>query len=159
MGDGARSRIAFGALAGKSAIPTTAGVLAARSWLQSRQLSAPSLIRWNATMLLAPLDREPEPEIDESRDTRFRVEIYSEEWGFFFCHGGRSSWIRITDVPFVHGRDDHQLLAMTPALRDIGALVRKLEAQHKVQFRREYALIRTNLANADAAIRRWVQAL
>lgn len=140
-------------------MPTTAGMLAARAWLQSRQLSAPSLLRWNATVLLAPLDYEPTLEIDEARDTRFRIEIYSEEWGFFFCHRGRASWIRITDVPFVHGRDDHQLLAITPALRDIGTLVRKLEGQHAVQLKREHALIRTNLPNSETSIRSWVQGL
>jgi hypothetical protein len=159
MGQGARSRIAFDALASNGGLPTTAGMLAARAWLQSRQLSPPSLVRWNATILLAPFDHEPAPEVDESRDTRFRIEIYSEEWGFFFCHHGRASWIRITDVPFVHGRDDHQLLALAPALRDIGVLMRKLEKQHVLQFKREHALIRTNLPNSETAIRSWVQGL
>src|SRR5947207_487774 len=79
---------------------------------------------------------------DERTDTRFRVEIYSEEWGFLFCHAGQASWIRVTDVPFVHGRDDFKLLPSMPALKDLGTLLRSVEQQHHVRFRRRNALVR-----------------
>jgi hypothetical protein len=115
--------------------------------------------RWHANILLAPLDHEPAPDLDVSVDTRFRIEIYSEEWGYFFCHGGRASWIRVTDIAFVHGRDDFRLLASTPALDDLGQLLRTVERTHGLHFRREHALVRTNLAAAEASIRRWVQSL
>jgi hypothetical protein len=133
-------------------MPTTAGMLAARTWLAARALSAPTFSRWHASILLGIEDRTPEVDLDERVDTRFRLEIYSEEWGYLFCHGGRASWIRVTDIPFVHGR-------ATPPLKDIGQLLRHVEGQHGLRFRRDLALVRTSLANADAEIYRWVQTL
>lgn len=138
---------------------TTAGMLAARTWLTARSLTAPTLTRWHATVSLGITDQRPTVELDERVDTRFRIEIYSEEWGYFFCHGGRASWIRVTDIPFVHGRDDFQLLAATPALKDLGQLLRRVEKQHGLRFRRDHALVRTNLAHAELEIRRWVLSL
>jgi hypothetical protein len=138
-------------------MPTTAGMLAARTWLTARALNAPALTRWNANILLAPGEAEPEPDVDEVRDTRFRIEIYSQEWGFQFCHAGRASWIRVTDIPFVHGRDDHRLLSAMPALKDIATLVRRIEREHRLRFNRERALVRTNLDRAEPSIREWVQ--
>jgi hypothetical protein len=98
-------------------------------------------------------------EFDDRVDTRFHLDIYSEEWGYFFCHAGRASWIRITDIAFVHGRDDYNLLATTLPLADIGETLKALEQQHKIAFRREQALVRTNLANAELAVRRWLSTL
>lgn len=132
---------------------------AAQAWLSGRGLSAPSLSRWHASILLGTEDRPPEPEFDERVDTRFRLEIYSEEWGYFFCHRGQASWVRVTDIPFVHGRDDFHLLPVTPALEDVGQLLRSLEQQHGLAFRRDHAVVRTNVANADPAIRRWIESL
>ena len=138
---------------------TTAGMRAAQAWLAARGLSAPTLTRWHATIVLGTEDGAPALELDERVETRLRIEIYSEEWGYFFCHGGRASWIRVTDVPFVHGRDDFKLLAMTRSLEDLGTLVRSLEQQHGLVFRRDHAVIRTNVANAEVAIRQWVESL
>lgn len=109
--------------------------------------------------MLAPGDAMPAAEIDERRDTRLRIEIYSEEWGFQFCHQGRGSWIRITDIPFVHGRDDFQLLALAPALKDLRMLVRRVERDHEIQLNRERAYVRTNLPNAEPSIREWIRTL
>src|SRR6185312_10788992 len=61
-------------------------------------------------------------EFDETTSSRFHLDIYLEEWGVFFCHAGQSSRIRVTDMAFVHGRDDFQLLGVTPQLKDIGWL-------------------------------------
>ncbi len=146
-------------LASSHGTATTAGMLAARTWLTARGLAAPSLTRWHATVLLAPGDAPPPDDVDEARDTRFRVEIFGEEWGFLFCHGGHASWIRITDIPFVHGRDDFRLLAQTPALKDLGLLLRRIERHNGVEFRRQHALVRTNLPAAERAIRGWVATL
>ena len=138
---------------------TTAGMLAARTWLLARGLSAPALQRWHATVLLAPEAATPAVEFDEKRDTRFRIEIYSEEWGFFFCHRGRASWIRVTDIPFAHGQDDYRLLAATPALKNLGPFLRAIELRHAVRFQREHALVLTNLAAAEPEIRSWLRSL
>lgn len=106
------------------------------------------------------LDDSPLPlEFDETKTTRFHLDLYSEEWGLFFCHLGKASWIRISDLAFVHGRDEHALLGIVPQLRDIGMLIRELERRHGVQFQRKHAVIRTNLANAEPAIRTWLAAL
>src|SRR5690349_5164004 len=84
---------------------STAGRLAAADWIAARNLPTPAM-RWHVDIQL-DVRNEPAPHLfDLEKDSRFHVEIYTEEWGFFFCHGGHASWIRITDVPFAHGRDD-----------------------------------------------------
>ena len=122
---------------------STAGWTASAAWLDDRGVAP--VTRWSVTIELGVLD------------TRFRIEIYAEEWGYFFSHHGRASWIRITDVPFAHGRDDFGLLARTPALAEIGALLRALEQEHGVELDREHALVRTTLPSAEPAIRRWIR--
>lgn len=135
------------------------GMRAAASWLGDRKLQTPTLKRWHVEVSIATLD-EPAPlNYDDRVDTRFHVDIYSEEWGFFFCHGGRASWIRVTDIPFVHGRDDFKLLALTPTLSEVGQLLRSIEKHHQLAFHRRHALVRTNIAGAEGSIRRWVAAL
>lgn len=127
--------------------------------MQQLGLPSPSITRWHAEIALAVLDSAAPDEFDERSATRFHLDIYSEEWGVFFCHGGGASWIRITDIAFVHGRDDHRLLEIVPALRDVGSLLRRLEQVHNLKFRRDHASVRTNLPNAEAAIRSWLAAL
>lgn len=138
---------------------SSAGALAARAWLAERDLTSTAFQRWYAQIVLGIGNDTPDPDLDERIATYFRIEVYSEEWGFFFGHAKAASWIRITDVPFVHGRDDYRLLAVTPPLKDIGQLVRALERQHGLEFRRDQALVRTNLAGAEPTIRAWVQTL
>ena len=137
----------------------TAGQLASEAWLHQRGLTAPTAHSWHVEVTLDVRDAPAQRDFDDRKDTRFRIEIYSIEWGFFFCHGGHSSWIRVTDIPVVHGRDDFRLLAMMPPLKDIGGLLRRLEKQHAIAFRREHAYIRTNVPSAEPAIRLWVQSL
>lgn len=76
-----------------------------------------------------------------------------------FEHAGKMSWIRVTDVPFVHGRDDHGLLGLTPALKDLSQLVRSLEERFGCQFERASPEIRSSIAGAEPAVREWVEAL
>jgi hypothetical protein len=158
MGERARSRN-FEAWAGERPSWTTAGMLAAAAWLSQRSLSPPLVTSWHALVALGVTGEVPAADADDRVETRFHVEIFAQEWGFFFCHGGRASWIRVTDIPFVHGRDDHRLLPVTPPLKEIGGLMRRLEQRHGLRFRRDLALVRTNLAGAEPAIRKWVDAL
>jgi hypothetical protein len=101
----------------------------------------------------------PPTDFDETKTTRFHLDIYSEEWGVFFCHAGRASWIRVTDLAFVHGRDEHALLSIVPPLRDVSLLLRELERRHGIHFQRRFAVIRTNLANGEAHVRSWLETL
>lgn len=159
MGAGSNARSRTVPRAGYGDLPLNVGAQAARTWLETLGISAPLLRRWHATVLLGPGAEPPAPSFDEARDTRFHLELYSEEWGVFFCHRGRASWVRVTDIAFVHGRDDHNLLAQLPPLAHVGSLLRTLEADHDVRFRRDLAVVRTNLASAEPAIASWVQSL
>lgn len=127
------------------------GPLATAAWLVARGLT-PAPSRWNAEILLGTSAVPP----DEESATLLRLELFSEEWGFAFRHDDKTSWIRVTDLPFVHGRDDHGLLAMTPALRAFGSLVRNLEARFELQFVVEAAVVRSSLVAAESAIRGWI---
>jgi hypothetical protein len=134
----------------KGVSPNT-GPLAAAAWLLARGLTAPDA-RWNVEILLGTSEAHP----DEDAPTLLRVELFSEEWGFWFRHEDRVSWIRVTDLRFAHGRDEHEMLRATPALKDFGSLVHAIEARFDISFRRESAAIRTSLRDADAAIRAWI---
>jgi hypothetical protein len=130
-----------------AAIAST-GPVATAVWLGERGLF-PVQPKWSVEITL----RAGRP------DTVLLIEIFAEEWGFQLRHDGRQSWIRVTDVRFVHGRDDHELLAQTRSLRSFGTLVRDLEQRVGVHFDRAAATITTTLDAADAAIRAWVVAL
>src|SRR5438874_2058548 len=82
-----------------------AGALAAASWLSSHCLCA-TAGGWEVSVVLAATNG--------AADTRFHFAVSANEWGFYFCHGGRQSWIRVTDVPFVHERDDFDLVREVP---------------------------------------------
>jgi hypothetical protein len=138
---------------------STQGALTASSWLSARAIGAGALLRWNAEIALDVIDGPAPEEFDERTASRFHVDIYSEEWGFYFCHGGRASWIRVTDIPFVHGRDDFALLPVTPPLQELGSLLQELELRHSIRFQRDRALVRTNLPRAEPSIRAWVMSL
>ena len=127
------------------------GPLASASWLLERNLTSPEQ-RWYVEVALGTGDAPP----DDDTGTLLRIELFSEEWGFWFRHADQVSWIRVTDLPFVHGRDDHALLRDTPALRTFGKLVRALERRFDVSFAPEHARIRTSLFGSEAAIRDWL---
>jgi hypothetical protein len=136
-----------------------AGAVAAAVWLADRGLSATLLKRWHVEISLSTADTPASLTFDDRADTRFHIDIYSEEWGFFFCHAGRASWIRVTDIPFVHGRDEFALLVQTPPLDDIGGLLRRIEKHHDLSFKRQLALVRTNIPGSESVIRRWIESL
>ena len=129
---------------GPRPILQTIGSEAAARWLGLLALE-PTAARWYVEITLAA-----------AGETMFQLNIYAEEWGFAFHHAGQASWIRVTDVPFVHGRDDFTLLPQTPDLLAIFTFVAQLEAQNTIELPRAEAAIRTNLANADDTIREWL---
>jgi hypothetical protein len=133
------------------------GAKSTAAWLQARNVSTPpTTLRWHVEIAMSTNDFPPPVDFDEATATRFHLDLYSEEWGLFFCHGGKASWIRITDLAFVHGRDEYGLLPLVPPLRDVGVLIRDLERRHGIQFQRKHAAVRTNLANGEPAIRNWL---
>lgn len=138
---------------------TTAGALAAATWLRTRGVSPPSRTRWHVEIALDVVHDRAPTDYDDASATRFHLNIYTEEWSVYFLHHGRSSWIRVTDIAFVHGRDDHHLLALVPPLKDVGRLLRQLETTHDIRFQRQHAAIHTNLPNAEPTIRDWLASL
>jgi hypothetical protein len=103
--------------------------------------------RWHVEVLL-----------EASAGSQFHLNVYAEEWGFAFHHARRSSWIRVTDIPFVHGRDDFGFVRKPPALEALGGFLLDLEREHGIKLIRSTAAVRSNLNNATAAVRRWLQA-
>jgi hypothetical protein len=135
------------------------GAFAARAWLRERDPAATSTERWHVEIALDVIAESAAYDFDETTATRFHLDIYREEWGVWFCHGGRSSRIVVSDAVRVLGRDDYSLLAVMPRLREIGGLIRRLESAHGVQFARAFAEVRTNMPAIEPAIRTWVEAL
>jgi hypothetical protein len=133
-----------------------AGALATATWLSARGLLVPPRTRWEVSIALDVIDTKAAAAFADATDTRFHVAITSAEWGFFFCHESQMSWLRVTELPFVHERDDFGLLAHVPPLRALGTLVRALEAKYRVLFHREHASIRTTIAGAEPVIQDWV---
>lgn len=136
---------------------TTRGANQARAWLADRGLV--STQPWHVELALDIADREVSLTYSHDIDTRFHLNIYPVEWGVFFCHGSRASWIRVTDEPFVHGRDDYRLLGEVADLARIGALLQQLEDRHDLRFSRQHALIRTNVTGGRSAVRDWLATL
>ena len=133
-----------------------AGALATASWLSARGLLVSPHLPWDVSIALDVTCARAPARYSDASETRLHIAIASTEWGIYFCHHSRASWIRVTDLPFVHERDDFGLLAGVPPLRDVGSLVRSLEEKHEVSFRREHAAIRSTLPNAEPAVREWV---
>lgn len=132
-----------------------AGALASAAWLSGRGLSAPPYEKWEISIALDVVDGRPSGRFNDASDTRFHIVVASSEWGFFFCHHSRVSWIRVTDLPFVHERDDYELLPQVPPLRDLGKLVQSLEERYRIKFRREHAAIRSTIEGAEDNVRIW----
>ena len=130
---------------------TTLGARASDRWLRERGFDASPNPRWYVEITLHP------QEIAE--DATFELNLYPEEWGYMFRRGAQVSSIRITDVPFVHGRDEHRLLGSTPPLEEIGTLIALLEKRHAITFQRTQASVRSNLTRAASIVRAWLNTL
>ena len=123
------------------------GPLAAAQWLAALDIVPPTQ-RWSVEIALPA-----------SGESRFKLDIYSEEWGYTFAYRDRVSWIRVTDIRFVHGRDDHDLLSITPPLRKIDTLVTTLEKRFDLAFDRERAHVRTTILGAETALLAWARTI
>ncbi|HTL36585.1 MAG TPA: hypothetical protein VL326_25805 [Kofleriaceae bacterium] len=121
------------------------GALAAAAWLAARGLF-PTDPNWFVRISV------------ETGETRFAIEIFAQEWGYAFRHGGRTSWIRVTDIPFVHGWDDFNLLDRTPRLESVGSLMRIVERDHGITLDRTCSLIESSIGGEDL-IAAWVRSL
>lgn len=139
-------------------VPVTVGSVDTGDWIKARGISAVDH-HWFVEVALGVGDAALVETWSGNTDTRFHVYIYPQEWGFLFCHQGRTSWIRVADRAYVHGRDDHDLITETPPLREIASLVHELERRHQLALRRDRALVRTNLHAIDDCVRDWVAAL
>jgi hypothetical protein len=122
--------------------------LAAASWLIARDLIPQQPLKWFVTITLSARS-----------GAKLDLEILAEEWGFRFEHENRVSWIRVTDIAFAHGHDDHALLGRTPKLQNIGKLVRWIESTYGVRFEIDAPIVRTNLTEAEQPIRDWLRSL
>lgn len=120
-------------------------------------LGAEAADRWLRALGLEPVPRWfAEISIPGEGDARFDLNVYAEEWGYVLHHAGRTSWIRVTDVPFVHGRDDFGLLGKTSDLAAANVLLAELESDHQLAFRRANATVRSNVPDAEHPIRAWL---
>jgi hypothetical protein len=128
----------------------TVGALASAAWLDEQDLGTSRVAHWYVEISLAT----PPPS-----DAQFDLNIYPEEWGFVLRRGSRVSSIRVTDEPFVHGRDDHKLLAETPELAKLGTLLAQIEARIGARFDRTRAYVRSNLQRATPTVRAWLTRL
>jgi hypothetical protein len=127
-------------------IGTNTGALASAAWLAARDI-APNHTRWSVEVAL---DSASGGELHcPPVDARFVIEVFAGEWGFAFTRGDAVSWIRVTDIAFVHGRDDFELLRRTPRLDGIGAFLRMLEDDHAVTLNRNTPLVRSSVGNED----------
>ena len=127
-------------------LPPNTGPLATAAWCVSRGLF--------------PKDRDWSVEVAmHVGSSRFVIEIFAAEWGFTFQHDGRVSWIRVTDIPFVHGQDDFQLLHETTSLMQIGTVLHHVEHLYGIKFPRDQALVRTSVEDAEPTILDWVRSL
>ena len=122
------------------------GPLATAAWCVSRDLF-PTTRDWFVEIAM------------HAGSSRFAIEIYAGEWGFAFQHDARTSWIRVTDIPFVHGQDDFKLLHETTSLMQIGELNRGVEHLYGIKFARDTAEIRASIPDSLPSIRDWLRSL
>ncbi len=122
---------------------STPGAEASHRWLLALGLRPPP--QWHAEIAILA-----------DGESRLDLNVYAEEWGFSFHHDTRTSWIRVTDIAFVHGRDDFRLLQRTPDLLGIHVLLAELEADHGIAFRRAIASVRSNVPGTAEAVRDWL---
>jgi hypothetical protein len=128
------------------ALLTTLGSQAAAAWAAQVGLDVAGTPHWYVEI---ELHTDPvEAQLD--------LNIYPEEWGVVFRRGNRVSSIRVTDVPFVHGKDDHGLLTGLPELARFDELLAMLERRYDVVFQRTHPAVRSNLRRALASVRPWL---
>jgi hypothetical protein len=138
---------------------TNPGADEAAEWIAARGLSTGGKVRWYVRIALDVVDA-PAPEMHDGKTaTRFHLDVYRDEWGVQFLHKGKTSHVRRVHSTFASGPDQHKLLKELPALAALGAFVRGLEARHGVAFKRQHALVRSNLAGAKTTLAPWLAKL
>lgn len=140
-------------------LSANAGMLAVAAWLSERGIYPPHGKPWRIEIILDATTHSPMRVYAEAIDTRFQVTICSDEWSFYFCHVGRISRVRVTDLPRADIHDDHNLTSATPALKRIGTLLRQLEQRFGASLQRHNATIITTLPGSEPIIRAWVTSL
>lgn len=126
----------------------TIGARASRQWLEERGLE-PVTPHWYVEITLSLWNTEHE-------DTSLDINIYPEEWGIIFRHNHKASSLRVTDEPFVHGRDDFKLLSDLGDLKGLGDLLVRLEQRFACTFDRANASVHSNLRRASPVVRGWL---
>ena len=139
-------------------IPVSLASMAVADWLRARGIVQPSS-SWHIEIVLDVVDATPSQAWSATTDTRFHLHLYASEWCLFFCHGGRTSWVRVTDRPYMHGRDDFGFVSNMPRLQDIGTFLASLEDCHGIVFQRAHARITTTLAGAESNLSAWVRSV
>lgn len=135
----------------------TVGSTAVARWLRDNGLDS-AASDWRATIVLPVMLRDVLTTLPPA-ETRFELELQPEKWGLCFSHAGRTSRIRVADMAAVDGCDDHDLLVITPQLRDLGRLLRHLEHRHALRFHRDSAEVRTEHPPIKDAALRWLARL
>ena len=130
--------------------PRPVGPRATAAWLSARGLYAAPTTTWDVTIGLDNDAKNP--------TAHLHIALDAIEWGFRFEREGKTSWIRVLNVPCVHESDEFELLPKTPHLRNLPSLVRSIEDRFGIWFRRAHANVRTSLPNAEDKIRLWVVA-
>jgi hypothetical protein len=134
----------------------TVGATAVSRWLRENGLE-PATTDWRATIVLPVMLHDVVT--DQPTETRLEVELEPDKWRLCFSHAGRTSRIRVADMAAVDGCDDHDLLVITPQLRDLGRLLRHLEQRHALRFHRDSAEVRTEHPTIKDAALRWLARL
>jgi hypothetical protein len=132
-----------------------AGALAAAAWLAARGLR-PHGPDWTVAISLEVRARPAAAATIKRADSRLHIAISASGWELSFRHRGRASRIRVTEVAFVNGGDEHALIRAFPPLRDVGSLVRSLEHRLAISFHRKHASVRTSLLDGEPQIRCWI---
>ena len=125
----------------------TAGALAAARWLRTLGQTPPTGDWWARLELVA------------TPATSFTIEICHASWSFELRHAARVSAIQVASLPTVHERDDFKLLLYTPPLQNIGGLIRRLEREHEIGFRRSTACIESSVPELVPDALRWLAQL
>jgi hypothetical protein len=135
----------------------TVGATAVTQWLRENGLEL-AATDWKATIILPVMLRDVLAS-SQPVETRFEVELEPDKWRLCFSHAGQTSRIRVADMAAVDGCDDHNLLVITPQLRDLGRLLRQLERRHALRFHRDSAEVRTEHPPIKDAALRWLARL
>jgi hypothetical protein len=137
---------------------STVGASAVARWLHENRVE-PSVADWSATITIRVVVQQVPIDAGAVSTTHFQLHLEPDSWGLRFFHAGSVSCIRVADIACIDGCDQHQLLFITPQLRDLGRLLRQLEHRHALRFHRDALEVRTNVPSLEEAAMRWLARL